>query len=50
VATLSFYKIVDGKVERLKKDCPLCGAGVRMAKHKDRYHCGRDGTAISMDK
>ena len=25
------------------KDCPKCGAGVRLASHKDRYSCGKCG-------
>ena len=49
MAALAFYKITDGKVERLRKNCPNCGAGVRMAKHKDRWHCGKDSSAIKMD-
>ena len=44
LATLKFYKVDDGgKVKRLRKDCPsaMCGAGVRLAVHHDRYYCGR---------
>ncbi|TFJ88386.1 hypothetical protein NSK_000735 [Nannochloropsis salina CCMP1776] len=42
LATLKFYKVEDGgKVKRLRKDCPDCGAGVRLAVHGDRYYCGR---------
>ena len=44
LAVLKFYQVDDeGKVTRSRKDCPneTCGAGVRLAKHKDRYHCGR---------
>jgi len=49
MATLGFYKITDGKAERLRKDCPGdCGPGVRMAKHKDRWHCGRCGSMVKM--
>jgi len=49
MATLGFYKITDGKAERLRKPCPGdCGAGVRMAKHKDRWHCGRCGSMVKM--
>ncbi|MFA5077736.1 MAG: ribosomal S27a family protein [Candidatus Micrarchaeia archaeon] len=25
------------------KNCPKCGAGVRLAEHKDRRSCGRCG-------
>ena len=36
-----FYK-VDGEVlNREKRLCPKCGAGVFMAEHKDRIHCGK---------
>ena len=24
-----------------KRTCPKCGAGVFMAEHKDRHHCGK---------
>jgi small subunit ribosomal protein S27Ae len=44
LAVLKFYQVDDeGKVTRSRKDCPndTCGAGVRLAVHKDRYHCGR---------
>merc|ERR1719183_662387 len=39
---LKFYK-VDGtnKVQRLRKECPNCGAGVFMAMHSNRYYCGK---------
>merc|ERR1719146_591605 len=43
LAVLKFYK-VDGqdKVQRLRKECPaaISGAGVFMATHFNRYHCG----------
>ena len=44
LAVLKFYQVDDdGKVTRTRKDCPHenCGAGVRMAEHKNRYHCGK---------
>lgn len=25
------------------KSCPKCGAGVFMAEHKNRFHCGKCG-------
>ncbi len=37
------YEITDGKVKRKNKICPKCGPGVFMAKHKDRWTCGRCG-------
>jgi len=46
--SLKFYKVGDdGKVTRLRKECPTCGSGgsggsgVFMAKHTDRHYCGR---------
>ena len=44
MAVLKYYKITDdGKVERLRKECPAdtCGAGIFMAKHADRHYCGK---------
>ncbi len=42
LAVLKFYQVDgDGKVTRSRKDCPNCGAGVRLAVHKDRFHCGK---------
>jgi small subunit ribosomal protein S27Ae len=34
------YTIDGGKLTR-KKSCPKCGAGVFLAEHKDRFHCGK---------
>jgi len=39
----TFYKITGGRVDRLRKFCPVCGPGVFMAKHKDRWSCGKCG-------
>jgi small subunit ribosomal protein S27Ae len=41
----------DGKVVRSRKDCPneACGAGVRMAVHKNRIHCGRCSTSFLLN-
>jgi ribosomal protein S27AE len=39
-----FYAInQQGKVEKLRRECPRCGRGVFMAQHKDRLHCGKCG-------
>mmetsp|Transcript_26556 Transcript_26556/g.26803 ORF Transcript_26556/g.26803 Transcript_26556/m.26803 type:complete len:151 (+) Transcript_26556:89-541(+) len=46
LAVLKFYQVDENnKVTRSRKDCPneACGAGVRMAVHKDRLHCGKCG-------
>merc|ERR1712150_393507 len=46
LAVLKFYK-VDGndKIQRLRKVCPseLCGEGVFMGTHINRYYCGKCG-------
>ena len=43
-----FYTISNNSVERLGKDCPKCGVGVKMAAHKEkdnktRFACGKCG-------
>lgn len=41
---LKYYKVEDsGKVQRTRRMCPAeeCGAGIFMATHKDRVHCGK---------
>merc|ERR1712141_557546 len=44
LATLKYYKVTDtGKLERKRKECPVCGAGIFMSNHKDRQYCGRCG-------
>jgi small subunit ribosomal protein S27Ae len=35
------FKVSGDKVEKVGKLCPRCGDGTFMAKHKDRYYCGR---------
>jgi len=32
-----------GELKRKNSSCPKCGAGVLMAKHKDRVTCGKCG-------
>jgi small subunit ribosomal protein S27Ae len=39
----SLYKVDGDKLERQRKSCPKCGAGVFMAEHKDRFTCGKCG-------
>jgi len=39
----SHYKIEGDALKRDGKFCPKCGAGVIMAKHKDRDSCGTCG-------
>ena len=35
------YDISGDKLERKNKNCPKCGKGVFMGKHKDRLVCGK---------
>lgn len=37
----SFFKVKDGTVEKLGKQCDRCGEGIRMAEHGDRWYCGQ---------
>ncbi len=37
------YKVEGDKITERNKTCPKCGQGVYMAKHKDRWHCGKCG-------
>ena len=47
LAILKYYKVdKSGKVTRLRRECPACGAGVFMAKHHDRNSCGRCGNTF----
>lgn len=45
LAVLKYYSIKDGKVVRLRRSCPNCGPGVRLAIHKKnaRISCGKCG-------
>lgn len=35
------YKVEGDKLTRVNKNCPKCGPGVFLAKHKDRLSCGK---------
>ncbi len=37
------YEVEDDEVERKRKICPRCGAGVFLADHDNRYSCGKCG-------
>lgn len=52
LAVLKYYKITDGKIERLRRECPAdtCGAGVFMAAHQDRVYCGKCGLTYVHEK
>jgi len=50
LAVLKFYTIDgNGSISRARKCCPNCGVGVFMARHYDRYHCGKCSTAFKLD-
>jgi len=36
-----FYKVVGDKIEKTKRECPKCGAGIFLSEHKDRDYCGK---------
>lgn len=53
LAVLRFYQVdEDGKVTRLRKECPHddCGAGVFMAKHFNRLYCGKCHVTYHVDE
>ncbi|CAD7927896.1 unnamed protein product [Amoebophrya sp. A120] len=51
LAVLKYYKVGgDGKVTRLRKESPIAGAGVFMAMHHNRYHCGKSGLTFMFNK
>ena len=35
------YTISGDSIERKNKNCPKCGKGVFLGKHKDRWVCGK---------
>ncbi len=37
------YKVGEGSLTRLRKECPRCGKGYFMAQHGDRLTCGHCG-------
>lgn len=42
LAVLKIYKVDSAqKVTRTRKPCQVCGNGVFMAKHKNRFYCGK---------
>jgi small subunit ribosomal protein S27Ae len=51
LAVLKYYKVDgSGKVQRLRKESPVCGPGVFMATHFNRYYCGKSGFTYISDK
>jgi small subunit ribosomal protein S27Ae len=48
--TLKYYSVDgSGKISYQRKVCPDCGAGFFMAKHYDRYYCGKCHTTLKLD-
>ncbi len=37
------YQVEGADLKRVNRFCPKCGKGTFMAKHKDRWYCGRCG-------
>ena len=37
------YEVSGSSLKRKNKNCPKCGSGVFLAKHKDRVYCGKCG-------
>ena len=44
------YKVEDGSLTRLRKECPRCGKGYFMAQHTGRLTCGSCGYTTFMGK
>ncbi|HID26552.1 MAG TPA: 30S ribosomal protein S27ae [Methanosarcinales archaeon] len=43
MAVHKFYEIRGDKIKKIRQTCPRCGAGVFLAKHKNRHTCGKCG-------
>lgn len=43
VSKSGFYEAKGDSVERKRKSCPKCGAGIFLAEHKNRLTCGSCG-------
>ena len=52
LAILKYYKVDDGKITRLRRECPAttCGASIFMAMHSDRQYCGKCGLTYLFKK
>lgn len=37
------YEISSGKISRKNRNCPKCGSGMFLGRHKDRQVCGKCG-------
>ncbi|CEP02084.1 Ubiquitin-like domain-containing protein [Plasmodiophora brassicae] len=53
LAVLKYYQVDEsGNVQRRRKECSsdTCGAGVFMAVHYNRYHCGKCGRTLVFEQ
>ncbi|TID29185.1 hypothetical protein CANINC_002142 [Pichia inconspicua] len=49
LAVLHYYKVdSDGKVTKLRNECPKCGPGIFMANMKNRQYCGKCHTTLKL--
>jgi small subunit ribosomal protein S27Ae len=49
-STLSYYSVdKDLKISFNRKVCPSCGPGIFMAKHYDRFYCGKCRLTLMLD-
>jgi len=39
----TLYEVKGDTVERKRRSCPKCGAGILMAEHNNRLNCGKCG-------
>lgn len=44
------YKVEEGSLARLRKECPRCGKGYFMAQHTERLTCGNCGYTTFTNK
>lgn len=40
---IEFFKVEGDRINRFRRHCPKCGAGVFLAEHKNRMSCGKCG-------
>ena len=40
---IEFFKVEGDRINRFRRHCPKCGAGVFLAEHKNRTSCGKCG-------
>lgn len=50
IQAYKLYKVEEGALTRLRKECPRCGKGYFMAQHNGRLTCGNCGYTTFMGK